>query len=286
MNSTATRLAATGAGLLVIASLGLAAAPAYAGDATFPPTAVEDNYSTPQDTQLLVDAANGLLANDSDGGNAGLVVNSVSTSPDGEITFGADGHFEFTPNGGFVGTAHFTYDDVAGSFPSNVSDIYIVVTQAAPYKLVGAPDFYTTPKDTVLETDPGANDLIVNDPDTTYVGGIDDATGEVDVNIYGRLTYTPAPGFVGTKTFSYFLDDGYNISSDWILVTIEVTEPVITIIPSDPLTPGDSGTTGGELPTLAYTGTDDVTTWLIAPGIAMLGFGAFAVWFARRRAAL
>jgi hypothetical protein len=270
------------AGALALPLIGGSAA--FAGDATFPPTAVADTYSTAQDTQLLVSAANGLLANDSDGGNAGLVADSVSISADGTLDFAADGSFQFTPNPGFVGTVHYTYRDKASGFLSNDADITIEVT-AVQHKLAGTPDFYTTPMDTAFSTEGGVTDLILNDADVTYVGGIDDATGEVSVNIYGQMTYTPAPGFVGTKTFSYFLDDGTNIPSDWILVTIEVTAPAISTIPSNPV-PHDQDTDDSGLPTLAYTGTDDVTVWLVAPALLLLSLGAVGIWFARRRRAL
>lgn len=56
------RLAATGAALFVIAGSALAAAPANAVDATFPPTAVNDQYVAGQDNDLVVGADIGLLA--------------------------------------------------------------------------------------------------------------------------------------------------------------------------------------------------------------------------------
>jgi hypothetical protein len=117
------------------------------------------------------------------------------------------------------------------------------------------------------------------------------------VNVDGSFTYTPAAGFVGTKTFSYTMTDGKD-TSNLALVTIEVTP--ITIIPSNPI-PHDPGTpvdipvtdipaadipvdtVDSELPTLAYTGTDDVTVWLIAPAAALLALGGLGVWLARRR---
>lgn len=272
------------AGALALPLLGSSAA--FAGDATFPPTAVADYYSTPQDTQLGRDATSGLLLNDSSGGNADLIAESATASPDGTLAFWQDGSFLFTPNQGFVGTAHFTYRVTAGGFASEYTDIWIEVT-AVQHKLAGSPDFYSTPIDTVLGVS-GIDRTIENDTDATYVGGIDDVTGEVSMNIYGEFEYTPAPGFVGTKTFSYFLADGTNIDSDWILVTIEVTPVTSSTIPGTPGTgaPGTPSTTDEQLETLAYTGSDDVTAWLVAPAAALLALGAAGVWFARRRRAL
>ena len=255
---------------VVIAPIATATA-ALAADATFPPVANVDNYTTPQDVPLSIDAAGGLLANDLDGGNAGLVVDAVTLSSGGSLGQNPDGSFLFTPDAGFVGTAHFIYNDVATGFYSNSTDVWIEVTAVAT-KLVGAPDFYTTPMNTTLHMS-GNGRPIDNDPDGTYVGGNDDVTGEIDMNVYGEFDYTPAPDFVGIKTFSYWLDDKQGHTSDPILITIEVTGPAAPETPGDP-TPGDPTT-------LAMTGTP--SDGLLAPGLALLIAGLGAVWFARRQ---
>lgn len=288
MNTIKTAIA--GAAIAAAVALPLVgASAAFAVDATFPPTAVTDHYAAEQGVPLSIDAASGLLANDSDGGNAGLSVDAVTLSSGGTLVAAADGSFLFTPDGGFTGTAHFIYHDIASGFLSNSADVLIDVTYT-PQQLVGAPDFYTTPKDTPFTAVGGLDDLLMNDPRSSYIAGIDDATGEITVNIYGQFTYTPAPGFVGIKTFSYYMDDDVDIQSDWVLVTIEVTAPAITIIPSnpiphDPTIPAIPATDDGQLATLAYTGTDDATVWLIAPAAALLALGGLGVWLARRRAA-
>lgn len=250
------------------------------------PFANEDHYATYPGQQLFVPAVSGLLANDTDGGNAGLMIESVTLSVGGKLDQDPDGAFLYIPDQGFVGAAHFIYRAVANGVLSNYADVWIDV-QPSTHKLAGSPDYYSTPMDTVFTTN-GIGTLITNDADGTYVGGIDDVTGEVTVNIYGDVEYTPAPGFVGTKTFSYYLDNGYDIPSDWILVTIVVTGPV-SIIPSNPI-PHDPGmpvpAVDSELPTLAYTGSAPQPTWLLAPGLALVALGGVGLWFARRRSAL
>lgn len=257
---------------------------AFAGDATFPPTANNDHYFADQDTPLVVSAFEGLLANDSSGGNAGLIVQGVLNGNGGTMSAAADGSFTFTPDPGFAGQVHLTYIDAAGGFTSNIADIYIDVNAAPIPDPVANPDFYSTPQDTVLSVDLAAG-LLANDVSAYQVNFQDDATGEILVNAAGDFTYYPAPGFVGTKTFSYTMTDG-TTTSNVALVTIEVTAAPLSVIPSNPIphdpgTPGD--TDGSDLPTLAYTGTDDVTAWLIAPGVALLALGGAGIWFARRR---
>lgn len=239
---------------------------AIAADATFPPVANTDGYATTRNVPISIDAASGLLANDTDGGNGNLRVDAVTLSDGGTLDFAADGSFVFTPDPGFWGTAHFVYNDLAGDgYASNSADVWIEVEHG---QLIGAPDFYTTPVDTQLVVD--EDRTINNDPDATYVGGIDDVTGEVEMNIYGQFTYMPAPGFVGLKTFNYWLEsDGF--VSDPILVTIEVTPPAVPT----------SDDTVVEQSTLAYTGT--VSEGLLAPGLALLALGgAGLVWGIRR----
>lgn len=268
---TIARIAAIGAltAAVVVAPLVTSTA-ALAADATFPPVANTDTYTTPRDVPLSIDAAGGLLANDLDGGNAGLVVDAVTLSSGGSLGQNPDGSFLFTPDAGFVGTAHFIYSDIATGFPSNSADVWIEVT-APTVTLVGAPDFYSTPMDTTLHIS-GNGRPIDNDPDQGYVGGNDDVTGEIVMNVYGEFDYTPAPGFVGIKTFSYWLDDHDGHISAPILITIEVTGPSVPETPGDP-TPGDPTT-------LAMTGTP--TGGLLAPALALLIAGLGAVWFTRR----
>jgi hypothetical protein len=259
-----------GATALTAATIALAAplvlsSAAFAVDATLPPVANTDSYATTRNVPIAIDAAAGLLANDTDGGNGNLRVDAISLSDGGTLAFAPDGSFVFTPDPGFFGTAHFIYIDLAGDgYPSNYADVWIEVAHGG---LIGAPDFYVTPMDTQLVV--SADRTINNDPDSTHVGGNDDATGEIDMNVYGEFTYTPAPGFVGIKTFSYWLaKDGF--VSEKILVTIEVT----------PIVPGNNDA-DVELPTLAYTGT--VSEGLLAPGLALLALGGAGLALGIRR---
>ncbi|MCU1410908.1 MAG: hypothetical protein JWR04_1615 [Rhodoglobus sp.] len=280
------------AGLAIAAAVSLplvGTTAAFAGDATFPPTAVTDNYSTMQDTQLVVDAASGLLANDSSGGNSGLAVNGVTAGVGGNAVASLDGSFVFTPDAGFVGTVHLIYSDVAGGMSSNFADIFIVVTAAPTPLPVAYADSYSTPQDTPLVVDI-ASGLLANDTDVWQMFTQDNSVGLMAMNADGDFTFTPPAGFVGTVTFNYSAKDFNFHVSNSAVVTIEVTPAVISVIPSNPIpgNPGNPGSsddgTDGQLETLAYTGTDDVTVWLVAPALALLAIGGIGIWFARRRA--
>ena len=76
--------------------------------ANVPPTAVDDAYSTPQDTPLSV-AAPGVLGNDSDGDGDPLSAELRSNPAFGAVNLNADGSFTYTPDTGFTGSDSFTY---------------------------------------------------------------------------------------------------------------------------------------------------------------------------------
>jgi len=257
---------------------------ALAADAYFPPTAVDDEYFAPQDQDTLFGGV-GVIGNDfaSDGGQ--LLIDVLSLPSSGQILgLSSTGYFTFRPDPGFVGDVTFTYDikDTESGMASNTANVVIHVTPA-PVLPVANPDSYSTPMGVPLVVD-AASGLLANDVDAVSENFSDEAQNEVLVQSDGSFVYTPAAGFIGTKTFSYTMTDGTN-TSNLALVTIEVTGPAISVIPSNPIPhdPGtpDGGSTTGELPTLAYTGA--VTSWMLAPALALLALGAGAVAFAARR---
>jgi Tol biopolymer transport system component len=73
------------------------------------PVAHADSYALDEDTVLQVDAASGVLANDSDA-EAGTLRVILATGPShGSVTLNADGSFIFKPVQDHSGTDHFTY---------------------------------------------------------------------------------------------------------------------------------------------------------------------------------
>ena len=70
------------------------------------PLCQDDAYTTNEDTALTVNAANGVLANDTPNGGT---VTFAATSQNGTVAGNADGSFTYTPNVGFTGQDIFTY---------------------------------------------------------------------------------------------------------------------------------------------------------------------------------
>ena len=79
------------------------------GITTQPPTAAADGYATPQNQQLIVYAASGVLLNDT--APAGHLLDAVliSSTTHGSLALQSDGSFIYTPSAGFTGVDSFTY---------------------------------------------------------------------------------------------------------------------------------------------------------------------------------
>ncbi|CAN5242940.1 hypothetical protein BH11ACT5_BH11ACT5_21190 [soil metagenome] len=283
------------AGLAIAAAVALplvGTTAAFAGDAYFAPTAVDDEYWMTQGTSYFIDGGGiGVIANDYTGDSGDLLIDVMSYDS-AILGLSSLGYFTYTPDPSFVGDAIITYTikDTLSGLSSNTATIVIHVAAAPAPLPVANPDSYSTPQDTPLVVDV-AFGLLSNDTDVWQMYAQDNTVGSLTMNPAGDFSFTPPAGFVGTVTFNYTAKDSSMNISNSAVVTIEVTAATISTIPSNP-NPGnpgnpdgsdDSDGSDGQLATLAYTGTDDVTVWLVAPALALLALGGIGVWFARRR---
>src|SRR5207248_2070393 len=130
------------------------------------PVANNDNYTTPQNTQLVVPAP-GVLGNDVDPDNNPMLASKVTDPAHGTLTLNADGGFTYTPTTGYVGGDSFTYKAYDGKAYSNTDATVTINIAAAPNTPPTAyPDSYDVVQNTTLYiSNPGvlANDT---DPDT------------------------------------------------------------------------------------------------------------------------
>ncbi|MBN8975873.1 MAG: VCBS domain-containing protein [Rhizobiales bacterium] len=99
------------------------------------PVAVADSYATAANAVLIVDAAHGLVTNDTDAEHS-VLASIVDHGPShGLLSLNADGSFSYTPTAGFSGQDSFTYRANDGSLDSNIATVTIDVTappNAAP----------------------------------------------------------------------------------------------------------------------------------------------------------
>jgi hypothetical protein len=163
MNPLKTAIA--GAAIAAAVALPLVgASAAFAGDAYFAPTAVDDEYWMTQGTAYFIDGGGiGVIANDFSSDAGDLRIDAMSYDP-AILGLSSLGYFTYTPDPSFVGDAVITYTikDTLSGFSSNTATIVIHVAAApAPLPVANA-DSYSTPQGTALVVDAPAG-LLAND---------------------------------------------------------------------------------------------------------------------------
>jgi VCBS repeat-containing protein len=202
---------------------------------TQPPVAVDDGYSTPEDTPLTA-AAPGVLGNDTDADGDPLTAIQEAGPASGTLVLDADGSFVYTPTLNFNGVVTFTYHANDGTANSNTATVPITVTATndAP---VAVDDGYSTPEDTPLTA--AAPGVLGNDTDAdgdplTAIQEAGPASGTLVLDADGSFVYTPTLNFNGVVTFTYHANDGIaNSNTATVAITVTATNdaPTFTSTP-------------------------------------------------------
>ncbi len=195
------------------------------------PVGAEDEYATSINTPLSVDAATGVLDNDTDPEGDLLTAEFVpGVGPfNGTLDLKADGSFTYTPNAGFLGLDFFDYRPNDGRRLGAPVEVTIIVGSAP----VGVPDTYATNHNTTLTVD-AASGVLANDvdPNGAPLTALGTFSGPEQGNVTGfgsdgSFTYVPKTGFSGTVHFAYLpQSDGF--SGELTTVTITVGAAVNT----------------------------------------------------------
>ncbi|MDH3920291.1 MAG: cadherin-like domain-containing protein, partial [Rhodospirillales bacterium] len=214
----------------------------------------DDGYATPEDTALVVTAANGVLANDSDPDLDPLQAVLVGDVSNGALTLNADGSLTYTPNANFNGAESFTYRANDGLANSNVATVTLTVTPVSDAP-VAVNDSYVTAEDTVLSI--AAPGVLGNDTDAdgdalgaVLVPASGPSNGTLTLNLDGSFTYTPNANFNGDDSFDYVANDG---TLDSAAATVTIT---VTPVNDPPVAVNDS-----------YTTAEDSVLSILAPGV-------------------
>lgn len=198
-----------------------------AGSSNTAPVAVNNSYNVTEDTPLTVNAANGVLTNDTDANGDPLTAVIVSQPAHGTVALASNGSFVYTPAVNYSGPDSFTYRAADGVSQSNVATVSLTVAAVndAP-KVVN--DSYSTAANTALTVN-AVNGVLKNDSDVegsslTVAAVAQPANGTLTLNANGSFTYTPDAGFSGTDTFTYRANDG-TANSAVATVSITVSAP-------------------------------------------------------------
>ena len=186
------------------------------------PTAVADVYASDEDTELFQNP--GVLFNDTDPEADSLTATLVSGPAHGSLTLSpVAGWFSYTPEPNFHGTDSFTYKASDGTFESATATVTIEVKSIADAPLA-QDDTYATDEDKPLAVAPAG--VLGNDTDgdgdaLAAAPASDPAHGSLTLNGDGSFSYTPAPDYHGSDSFTYRASDGHLVSEP-VTVTIEV----------------------------------------------------------------
>ncbi|HEY7280300.1 MAG TPA: Ig-like domain-containing protein, partial [Actinomycetota bacterium] len=130
-----------------------------------PPTADDDSYSTGQGTEIDVNVANGVLANDTDPDGDTLSATKLTGPSHGTLDLDSDGSFTYTPNAQFFGTDHFTYQASDGhGGTSDPATVTISVNAKGNAPPTGVDDGYSMGQGTTLHVG-AAHGVLANDTD-------------------------------------------------------------------------------------------------------------------------
>jgi hypothetical protein len=202
-----------------------------------PPAAGNDEYAVSSGfgQTLVVNAANGLLANDSDANGDPMTVKLVQGPSTCTLVLNADGSFTYTPPM-LSGTkaVTFQYQVSDGYSQSVVATATIdIATSFSPApqidkSIIVQNDIYAGVRGQTLSVD-AAHGVLANDSDregealsATLVSG--PANGTVVFASDGSFTFTPLATFTGKTSFTYRVTDGNGVSTNGT-ATITVAAP-------------------------------------------------------------
>ena len=202
-----------------------------------PPVAVGDAYSMNEDDTLNINAAAGVLGNDSDPDLDPKTAVKDSDPTNGTLSLAADGSFTYDPDADFNGTDTFTYHVEAGGESSNSATVTITITAI------------NDPPSGVLDTATMAvseNSGAASDPGrvTGITGGPPDEPQAVTFTVTpvnaalfsagpaisstGTLTFTPAANANGSTSVSVSISDGITtvaLSGNFTITISAVNDP-------------------------------------------------------------
>ncbi|MEP3479805.1 MAG: Ig-like domain-containing protein, partial [Fuerstiella sp.] len=160
----------------------------------------------------------------------------VSSSPEnGSLCFQPDGTYTYTPNPDFCGLDVFVYVVTDGNGGCSSTSVTIEVGDSVePVPVNTAPvavdDFATTDFETSVSGNVLANDSDAEGDALQSWVETGPENGSIELNVDGSFVYTPDPGFSGSDTFTYSVNDVEGISTT-ATVTLEVGDAPVNTAP-------------------------------------------------------
>ena len=227
-----------------------------------PPVARPDIATTPEDTPI----SGNVLTNDSDTEINTLTVtqfqvngsstpttagNTATITNVGTITIGSTGTFTFIPVANYNGpvpTVTYTLTDGTATSTANLD---ITVTPVDDFPVAVNDGTYTTNEDIPYSGTVVTKDIPSGDGSNVWSLETNPAHGTVVVKLDGTFTYTPAPNYNGSDSFTYKLCDADN---DCSVATVTFT---VSSVNDKPVAVDDNVSTPEETPLKVYVVVND-----------------------------
>jgi hypothetical protein len=230
-----------------------------------PPVAVPDTFTVNQNVASTVSVS----ANDAVVAPATLASAIVTQVPahGTAVAAATPGSITYTPAAGFSGADSFQYviQDSTGAI-SNVATVNVTVAfSATPPVAVG--DNWAQTKGTARTVNVLANDKpapgTTLDPASITIVGLP-ANGTAVPNADGTITYTPAPTFAGSVTFTYTVKNNFGQASSpaSVFVFVSTTAEALTPRRVDYITSKKAWTIVGNTSVFGPQLTPSVTCWI------------------------
>ena len=201
-------------------------------------TAVPDFYTGTEDTQLVVDEANGVLSNDIRPDGAELTAILVNNALYGSVTLNPDGSFSYLPDPDYCGEDSFSYKINDGTMDSNTVLVRLLIDGVNDH----APVAYDQSVSTLVGT---SISITLQYSDSDECGGISACVLAASPNDnpkfsysfeivtppgHGTLSgtgpvfeYTPEASYLGEDSFAFKVNDGiFDSNTAQVDITIEM----------------------------------------------------------------
>lgn len=217
------------------------------------PVAQNDSYQLLEDEVLVVSAAAGVLANDSDpdGDTMSLVSELLSQVQNGQLLLASDGSFRYIPQQDFFGTDSFSYQiKDPGGLVSQASVVLTVAPQNDP-PVVQSADYSVNPNATLSVAAPGLLEyaLDVDDQVLSVATAVVAAPtkGAVSLAADGSFTYIANPDASGTDSFAFNVVDAGGSSGTGTVVINFISDGVAPVLDDSTLQIFDDRPEGHQL---------------------------------------
>ncbi|SIO19312.1 hypothetical protein SAMN05444166_2918 [Singulisphaera sp. GP187] len=187
-----------------------------------PPVALDDSYSTNENTPLDIGAP-GVLANDYDPDNDPISPLIVAGPLHGSLTLNSDGSFRYLPAANYFGPDDFTYQVSDGALTSAAATVHLTVNHVNQPPVALADSFSVRKNGSLTIIAPGvlANDLDPNGTPLVATLVTGPSHGALTLKADGSFTYRPKKNYTGTDSFTYTARDA-TLASNPAVVMINV----------------------------------------------------------------